>query len=86
MSKVRYLQKVEWRQIFHEEETGQDGASSISAKAMLAQLTKDFNRAEQLYIENGEADVAIDMYVRINHWDDAIRVTERMVSTFLLIL
>ena len=24
MSKVRYLQKVEWRQIFHEEESGQE--------------------------------------------------------------
>ena len=80
ISKVRYLQKVQWKQICHEEETGQDGSENIESKALLAQLNNDFARAEQLYLENGQADAAIDMYVRINQWNDAIRVTERMVS------
>ena len=81
--KVRYLQKIEWIQITHEAETGQDGSESLEAKALLAQLNNDFNVAEQLYIENGDVDKAIDMYVKVKRWDDAIRVTERLVSNIL---
>ena len=82
--KVRYLQKIEWIQITHEAETGQDGNENLEAKALLAQLNNDFNVAEQLYIENGDVDKAIDMYVKVKRWDDAIRVTERLVSKILV--
>ena len=48
---------------------------------MLAQLNGNLTRAEQLYLENGEADKAVDMYINLNKWEDAIRITQRMVST-----
>ena len=53
---------------------------SIPIPAMLAQLNGNLQRAEQLLLENGEADKAIDMYVNLNKWEDAIRITQRMVS------
>lgn len=91
---VRYLQKIEWLQMEHEAETGQPGYEHSGAQAALAQLNGDLTRAEQLYLENGEADKAVDMYVNLNRWEDAIRITQRMVRqsiildniTFLLLL
>ena len=80
--KVRYLQKIEWLQMAHEAETGNPGAEHSGAKASLAQLNGDLTQAEQLYLENGEADKAVDMYVNLNRWEDAIRITQRMVRHF----
>ena len=51
---------------------------------MLAQLNGNLTRAEQLYLENGEADKAVDMYINLNKWEDAIRITQRMVSRKIL--
>ena len=52
---------------------------------MLAQLNGNLTRAEQLYLENGEADKAVDMYINLNKWEDAIRITQRMVSHLKLL-
>ena len=61
-------------------ENNRDGTECLTARALLAQLNNDFTAAENYYIENNDVDAAIDMYVKVNKWEDAIRLTERMVS------
>ena len=82
---MRYLQKIEWLQIEHEAETGRDGTENYASLAMLAQLNGNLTRAEQLYLENGEADKAVDMYINLNKWENAIKITQRMVSHLKLL-
>lgn len=46
-------------------------------EARLALLNGDLRTAERIYLEQGELEAALDMYKKLLHWDDAIRLAER---------
>ena len=49
-------------------------------RAKLAVLSKDFKEAENILLEQGHVDEAIEMYQDLHKWDDAIAVAEAKVG------
>lgn len=53
------------------------GARCPEVEARLALLRGDVRAAERIYLEQGQLEAALDMYKRLRHWDEAIRLAER---------
>lgn len=53
-----------------------DGYDHFTVRAELAVLNKDFKRAEQIYLDNGQIDAAIAMWQEMGRNDEAIAVAE----------
>jgi len=76
VAKARYLHKVVAVQDFASEKYGGDGIEFYHVKAKLACLEKQFKKAESLLLEQGQIDVAVEMYMELHRWDEAIAVAE----------
>lgn len=76
VAKARYLHKVVSVQEFAEDKYGGDGTDFYHVRAKLACLDKQFNKAEALLLEQGQVEVAIEMYMELHRWDEAIAVAE----------
>ena len=53
-----------------------DGASHFLVRAKMATLDKHFERAEQILLEQGAIDEAMEMYQELHRWDAAIAIAE----------
>ena len=52
---------------------GPGGMQHIAVAARLAQLAGNLGQAEEVYVQNGRALEAVQMYRRMLKWNDAIR-------------
>ena len=52
-------------------------------RAKLAILDKNFKTAENILLEQGHVDEAIEMYQELHKWDEAIAVAEAKVGHFI---
>ena len=76
MARAAYLRKV-----IDVAETAQaeglpDGSSHFMVRAKMATLEKHFDRAEQILLEHGAVDEAMEMYQELHRWDAAIAIAE----------
>lgn len=58
---------------------GGDGSHHFMVRAKLAILDKNFKTAENILLEQGHVDEAIEMYQELHKWDEAIAVAEAKV-------
>lgn len=56
---------------------GVGGSECVEVKARLAMLKSDLRLAEQIYLEHGQLDRAIDMYKGLRRWDEAVALAQR---------
>ncbi|KAK2948164.1 putative Intraflagellar transport protein 172 [Blattamonas nauphoetae] len=80
VSKARYLSKLNALALHAEQETrGKPGSgySQPSVKWRIALMNKDFDKAEQILLQQHEVDQAMDMYQRMHKWEDTIRVATK---------
>lgn len=59
------------------EETSGPGLQSPEVRARLALLGGDLRTAERIYVEQGDIEPALKMYIDLRRWDDAIKLAER---------
>lgn len=59
------------------ENTGQPEIQCPEVRARLALLGGDLRAAERIYIDQGDIDSALNMYIKLRRWDDAIKLAER---------
>ena len=76
VSKARYLRRINKIVDGVSRTTGTDGIQHFKVRASLALLDGDFARAERIYVEQGQAEEAIEMYQTMHRWTDAIKVAE----------
>jgi len=56
-----------------------EGVDHPHVRAELAILKKEFKEAENIFLENGETDKAMEMYQNLHKWDDALLLAEMKV-------
>lgn len=61
----------------YEESTGQPEIQCPEVRARLALLAGDLRAAERIYVDQGDLDAALQMYIKLRRWDDAIKLAER---------
>ena len=72
---LRKINKLIWK---YEQETGRnDGVEHYSVQVKLAQLNRQFTKAEALLLEKNEVENAMDMYQELHKWGEVIRIAER---------
>lgn len=59
------------------ENTGQPEIHCPEVRARLALLGGDLKAAERIYIDQGDIEAALQMYIKLRRWDDAIKLAER---------
>ena len=59
------------------ENTGQSEIQCPEVRARLALLGGDLRAAERIYIDQGDIESALNMYIKLRRWDDAIKLAER---------
>ncbi|XP_070491879.1 intraflagellar transport protein 172 homolog [Chironomus tepperi] len=59
------------------ESTGQSEVQCPEVRARLALLSGDLRAAERIYIDQGDIESALQMYIKLRRWDDAIKLAER---------
>lgn len=74
---VLYIQETRDIAEKYEEETGGDGRDCPDVKARLALVNSDLRLAEQIYLEHGQLEKAIEMYKSLRRWDEAISLAQR---------
>lgn len=57
--------------------TGQPEVQCPEVRARLALLAGDLRGAERIYIDQGDIESALQMYIKLRRWDDAIKLAER---------
>jgi len=77
VSMTRYLRKVNKTKLQVKKATGTSGNDHWLVRAKLAVLNRDFKEAERIYLDQGQADEAIEMYQILHQWGEAIRVGEQ---------
>jgi intraflagellar transport protein 172 len=77
VSKARYIHELASESEAYQRETGRDGALSYRVKVKLALLMGSFRRAESILLDNGKVREAIEMYISLHKWNDAIVLAER---------
>lgn len=70
VTRVLYLQRT--REIAEE-----SGGDCAEVKARLALLNGDLRLAEQIYLEHGQLEAAIEMYKGLRRWDEATALAQR---------
>jgi len=75
-AKAMYLRKV--NEIADEAEMSglPDGTQHYRVQAEMAKLEKQFERAEQILLEQGQVEEAMQMYQELHRWDKAIAISE----------
>ncbi|CAB4036904.1 intraflagellar transport 172 homolog [Paramuricea clavata] len=76
ISKAKYLKKVNELAEQAAVDMGGDGSHHFMVRAKLAILDKNFKTAENILLEQGHVDEAIEMYQELHKWDEAIAVAE----------
>lgn len=61
----------------YSETTGQPELYCPEVQARLALLAGDLRAAERIYIDQGDIESALQMYIKLRRWDDAIKLAER---------
>lgn len=61
----------------YEETTGGSETQCPEVRARLALLAGDLRMAERIYIDQGDIEAALQMYMKLRRWDDAIKLAER---------
>merc|ERR1719181_1035913 len=77
VAKSRYLHKVNSLVDEHKAEVGGDGSQFYMAQAKMAILSKQFQRAEAILLDNNELDEALAMYQELHKYDESIRLAEK---------
>lgn len=77
VTRVLYLQETREIGEKYEETTGGIGMDCAEVKARVALLNSDLRLAEQIYLEHGQLEAAIEMYKGLRRWDDAISLAQR---------
>ena len=76
-AKARYLRNINRCVEYAEKELNiTPGIDYYVAQAKLAILDKKFAKAEELFLEQGQVEDAMEMYQELHKWEDAIRVAE----------
>ncbi|KAG5668038.1 hypothetical protein PVAND_015995 [Polypedilum vanderplanki] len=57
--------------------TGHSEITCPEVRARFALLTGDLRAAERIYIEQGDLESALEMYIKLKRYDDAIKLAER---------
>lgn len=76
VTRVLYLQRTREIEEQYEKEGG-IGSECAEVKARLALLNSDLRLAEQIYLEHGKLESAIEMYKDLRRWDEAIALAQR---------
>lgn len=76
ISQARYLRKIykEIKRIEETEEEGVDPLQNWKVKSMIAILNKDFKQAEQIYLEQGKIEDAMEMYKQVHKFEESINL------------
>eukprot|EP00929_Paragymnodinium_shiwhaense_P046199 TRINITY_DN2351_c0_g1_i1.p1 TRINITY_DN2351_c0_g1~~TRINITY_DN2351_c0_g1_i1.p1 ORF type:complete len:1763 (+),score=565.99 TRINITY_DN2351_c0_g1_i1:153-5441(+) len=77
VAKSRYLHKVTRMIQDHAQEVGGDGSNFFMAQAKMAMLSKQFQRAEAILVDNNDLDEALAMYQELHKYDESIRLAEK---------
>jgi intraflagellar transport protein 172 len=77
IAKARYLHKVNKIVREETERTEIDGRHSYQVQARMSMLSKHFQQAEAILVDQGELDQALAMYQMLHKYDDSIRLAER---------
>merc|ERR1719197_1434405 len=79
VSKARFLHKVNNMVSAVEAETGipDSGASHFRVQSKLATLNGELARAEQLLLQQGLVEDAMEMYQELHKWEESISVAEQ---------
>ncbi|XP_078486595.1 intraflagellar transport protein 172 homolog [Ciona intestinalis] len=77
VSKARFLKELnKMAEKYASETQSEDGVEYYKVQARLAILEKQFKKAEQIYLENGELNECIQFYQEMHMWDEAIALAE----------
>lgn len=76
-SKSHYLQETARIGKEYAEEHNADASQCPEVWARLAILNNDLVTAENIYLEQGNIEGALDMYKTLHRWEDAVRLAER---------
>lgn len=78
VSKAFYLQETARVASEYERDHGPDTTNQCAEVwARLAVLSNDLLTAENIYLEQGDLDGALNMYKNLHRWDEAVRLAER---------
>lgn len=73
VAKTHYLQQTAKMAADYEKDHGENAGPCPEVWARLAILSNDLITAENIYLEQGDLQAAIDMYKTLHRWDDALR-------------
>lgn len=73
VARTHYLQETARIGTEYEKVHGVEANQCAEVWAQLAILNNDLVTAENIYLEQGEMDAALNMYKKLHRWDDAIR-------------
>lgn len=76
-SKTYYLYETIKIGVRFEESTGQPEIQCPEVRARLALLGGDLRAAEKIYVDQGDLESALQMYIKLRRWDEAIKLAER---------
>ncbi|CAO1308118.1 unnamed protein product [Diamesa tonsa] len=82
-SKTFYLSETVKIGEKYEESTGQPEMQCPEVRARMALLGGDLRAAERIYVDQGDIESALEMYIKLRRWDDAIKLAERRGFTGL---
>jgi len=74
--RTRYIHKVNTIAAYAKETVGGDGTQHFMVRAKLAAVEKNFKSAENILVDQGQIDEALEMYQEMHKWDEAIFVAE----------
>lgn len=78
VTRVLYLQETrDIAERYEKEVEGAVGRDCAEVKARLALLNSDLRLAEQIYLEHGQLEAAIEMYKGLRRWDEATALAQR---------
>ncbi|XP_015905887.1 intraflagellar transport protein 172 homolog [Parasteatoda tepidariorum] len=76
ISKARYLRETISIANDAAANSGSDGYDFYQVRARLAIMTKDYKVAESIYVEQNKIEEAIQMYLDLHRWEDAIELAK----------
>lgn len=83
-SKTFYLSEMIKIAEKYEESTGSPGMSCPEVRVRYALLGGDLRSAERIYIEQGDIESALQMYIKLRRWDDAVKLAEKRAYSGLV--
>ena len=77
VARAKYLHKVNKQVAYAARELGGDGTDYFDVRAKLLQLDKEFERAADVYVDQGQIEEAMAMYEELHRFDMSILLAER---------